>query len=192
LKRHKKIICAAFLAVGLPGLSHAQTLKEESRLLDKPSGAAQGAAIVAGTGAKVLERQGFWVRVEASGRSGWLKASALNFSSGSGGPTAIDTGRLGTGNIVSASSARGLSAKDLLNGTPRPEEVAKLNQLMADAAAVQAFITQGEVTALAQAVMLKAPPPAVAAPAADGGRNARTEASTALVGGASNKANDDW
>jgi hypothetical protein len=168
---------------------HAQTLKEETRLLDKPVGAPQGSAVAAGAPAKVLERQGFWVRVEAAGRSGWLKASALSFSSGSGAPAAIDTGRLGTGNIVSTSSARGLSAKDLLSGAPRPDEVAKLNQMVADAASVQGFVSQGKIVALTQAVTLKAPPAAAPAPAT--ARAGKTEGSTTQPV-TSKKASDEW
>ncbi len=170
---------------------HAQTVKEELRLLEKPSGSPQGAPVAAGTAVKVAERQGFWVRVEVGGRSGWVKASGLSFSSGSGGPTAIETGRLGTGNIVSTSAARGLSAKDLLNGTPRMDEVAKMAQYAPDGAAVQAFSGQGRVVALAQAVSLKAADPPAAKPAAaqaEGGRAAAGEPSKPTP----KKGADDW
>ena len=154
----RALIVAGTLTAG--ATASGQTFKEEGRLFDKPSGTAQGPSISAGTRAKVLERQGFWILIEADGRSGWIKASALSFSSGVSGPTAIDTGRLGSGNIVSTSAARGLSAKDLLTGTPRIDEVARMAQFSAGAAAVREFATEGLVVALSKDVSLSVKPPA--------------------------------
>jgi hypothetical protein len=98
---------------------------------------------------------------------------------------------LGTGNIVSTSAARGLSAKDLLNGAPRMDEVAKMAQFAPDGAAVQAFLSQGRVVALAQTVSLKAAAPSTGKPAA-----AQSEGGRAAVGDSSKptpkKGADDW
>ena len=102
---------------------NAQTLREDASLSDKAEGAPGATKLKAGSSVKVLKRQGFWVEVDAGGKNGWLKASQLNFTGATGGPTAIDTGRLGTGNIVATSAARGLSAKDLVSGKPNFEEV---------------------------------------------------------------------
>jgi hypothetical protein len=114
--------------------------------------------VKAGESLKVVNRQGFWVEVEAAqGKRGWVKVSILSFAAGAGGPTAIDTGRMGTGNIVATSSARGLSAKDLLSGAPRPEEVAKLDAFAADRAAVQNFLASGSITQLTQTIELRVP-----------------------------------
>jgi hypothetical protein len=180
---------AALIAVA--GLSRAQTLKEEGRLYDKPSGVAQGAAIAAGTSAKVLERQGFWIRVEAAGRNGWINASGLSFSSGSGGPTAIDTGRLGTGNIVSTSATRGLSAQDLLNGSPRMDEVAKMALYAPDKAAIEAFASQGRVIARGQPVSLRATEVTAAKPGS-AQTNGQRESSDGPSKSTPKKAADEW
>lgn len=145
-------------------LALTQTFKEETRLLDKPSGSHIDAMIASGAGAKVVERQGFWVSVDVSGRTGWIKVSSLSFSSGGGGPIAIDTGRLGAGNIVSTSAARGLSAKDLLDGTPRLSEVIKMAQYVPDAPALQNFITQGQISPQTNPVQLKMVVPVPAKP----------------------------
>lgn len=131
---------------------HSQALKEESKLFDKPNGSPQGLAISGKTSVKVLERQGFWVRVDVGGRVGWLKASGLNFSSTPSGPTAIDTGRLGTGNIVSTSAARGLSAKDILAGVPKVEEVQKMQKYVSTEAELKLFVVQGKIVASKQVV----------------------------------------
>ena len=135
---------------------NAQTLKEETRLLDKPSGTQQSTALTAGSPVKVLDRQGFWLRVQVGSASGWTKASSLAFSSGTSGPTVIETGRTGSGNIVASSAARGLSAKDLMNGTPRMDEVEKLYKLsINDPKELSAFIGQGRLVYLTQTITLK-------------------------------------
>lgn len=180
-----------FLLFSFCELAIGQVVKEEIRLFDKPSGVPQGASVPSGTATKVVERQGFWVRIDINGRTGWIKASGLSFSSGSAGPTTIDTGRLGTGNIVSTSAARGLSAKDLLNGTPRMEEVLKLTQFTPDKASLTTFGFQGLVVALPQTVLLNAAePPAIkpVAEKADGKQESSIEKSKATLKSAS----DDW
>jgi len=134
---------------------HSQTLKEESKLFDKPNGTALGASVPGKAPVKILERQGFWIRVEAGGRAGWLKASSLNFSSNPSGPTAIDTGRLGTGNIVSTSAARGLSAKDILAGVPKVQEVHKMQKYVPTEAELKLFSSQGNIVASKQAIEVK-------------------------------------
>ncbi len=169
----------------------AQTIKEEVHLRDKPSGSPQGALLSAGTAVKLAERQGFWVRVEFGGRSGWIKASGLSFSSGPGGPTAIDTGRLGTGNIVSTSAARGLSAKDLLNGVPRMDEVGKMAQYTPDASALQSFASQGLVMALSQPIALKVGDPLPAKQGAAAADSSRTTGSEPPKAGAK-EGSDEW
>ncbi len=177
------------LALAGAGAS-AQTLKEETRLHDKPMGTPQGAVLVSGSSLKVLERQGFWLRVEASGRSGWVKAGAVSFSSAPSGPASIDTGRLGGNNIVASSAARGLSAKDLMNGSPRMDEVEKLAQYtISDLAEVSAFMAQGAVTPLSQRIVLKVP--AARPTAATAGANPAGTTDTATK--AQGKKNDnDW
>jgi hypothetical protein len=138
----------------------AQTLKEETRLLDKPSGAQQSPSLAAGSPIKVLERQGFWLRIQVGGASGWAKASSVVFSSGTSGPIVIETGRSGGGNIVASSAARGLSAKDLMNGEPRMDEVEKLSKFsINDPKEVSTFVAQGRMIFLAQNITLKTPEP---------------------------------
>jgi len=140
--------------------SQAQTARSDTALFLKPDGPASTLLVKAGDPLKVVNRQGFWVEVEAApGKRGWVKVSVLSFAAGAGGPTAIDTGRMGTGNIVATSAARGLSAKDLLNGAPRPEEVAKLDAFVAEGPALQNFLASGSITQLTQTIELRAPEP---------------------------------
>lgn len=172
--------------------AEAQVMRQDTAVLDGVEGKSTAFSAKGGQPIKLLKRQGFWVQIEAAGKTGWVKVSAVNFSGGVAGPTAIDTGRLGKGNIVATSASRGLSAKDLLNGTPRPEELPKMVAFsaMADAATVQAFVAQGGIQAPAQPVTLQDPlPPA---------REVTTPAKRSSVGGAppsggtTKKDSDDW
>lgn len=171
----------------------AQTLREEAALFDKPDGAPQGARLKAATPLKLLKRQGFWVEVDAGGKSGWLKVSSVSFA-GASGPVAIDTGRMGTGNIVATSAARGLSAKDLLEGKPNLEEVARLEALSLDASGVTAFRAQGGVQPVSNVSALAAPRQvanAGHAAATPAGSNAPAGANAPAAAG-KKKGDDDW
>lgn len=177
----------------LPTIASAQTLREEAGLFDKPDGAPQGAKLKAATPLKLLKRQGFWVEVDAGGKSGWLKVSAVSFA-GAAGPVAIDTGRMGTGNIVATSAARGLSAKDLLEGKPNLEEAGKLEALALDASGVPAFRTQGGVVPATNVAALSAPRQ-VAAAGSGGATPAGSNSAAGAAAPAANgkkKGDDDW
>ena len=108
-------------------LASAQTFNEDTPVLAAPKAAAKvvgnarGSAVV-----KVVKRQGFWLEVEAGAIKGWVKISAVKLAAPIG-PTAIDTGRLGSNNIVATSAARGLSAKDLLEGRSDEKAIERLN-----------------------------------------------------------------
>jgi hypothetical protein len=185
-----KIFCCwiAFLCSSLLcGLLQAQTVREEVVLLDKPEGKLGNVKLAAGSPVKTLKRQGFWVEVDAAGKTGWLKVSQINFAGATGGATAIDTGRLGTGNIVATSAARGLSAKDLISGQPNFEEANKLDTLTAQPAVVQSFLAAGSVVAINQKIQLTAPRPTpAAAPAAGAGQSSGSSSST------KKKGDDEW
>jgi hypothetical protein len=177
------LLCTALMC----GVLSAQTVREEAVLLDKPDGKPGNVKLSPGIQVKTLKRQGFWVEVDAAGKVGWLKVSQINFAGATGGSTAIDTGRLGTGNIVATSAARGLSAKDLVSGQPNFNEANKLEALTAQPAAVQAFLAAGAVVAINQKIQLSAPRPvAAAAPAVGGGQ------ATGSSSSAKKKGDDEW
>ena len=135
----------------------AQTLKENTGLFDKPDGA-KTADAKAGTPLKITKRQGFWIEVDAGGKKGWVKLGVVNMASTTGGSVALDTGRTGKGNIVSTSAARGLSAKDLLQGKPDPQAVVKLESYVLDASVVPAFRTEGSIHPLTEKIAITVPP----------------------------------
>ena len=167
--------------------AQAQTVREEVLLLDKPDGKPGNVKLAAGSPVKAVRRQGFWVEVDASGKTGWLKVSQINFAGATGGATAIDTGRLGTGNIVATSAARGLSAKDLVSGQPDFNEVNKLDALTAPPQMVQSFLVAGGLVAVTEKIQLTIPRPAPTAPKGEGVSSSKNDPSTPK-----RKADDEW
>ena len=169
--------------------AQAQTVREEAVLFDKAEGKPGALKLSAGSAVKALRRQGFWVEVDATGKVGWLKVSQINFAGATGGATAIDTGRLGTGNIVATSAARGLLAKDLVSGQPNFNEAGKLDALTTDAPTVQSFLVAGAVVASAEKFQLSAPRMNAApttAPATSGAQATGTPPT------GKKKGDDDW
>jgi len=185
LGRLRSCLAAAILLCA--AVCSAQVVREDLILLDKPDGKPMDIKLKGGTPVKALKRQGFWVELEAGGKNGWAKISTINYSTGSGGPSAIDTGRLGTGNIVSTSAARGLSAKDLLQGKANFDEVEKLEKLSFDLAALPAFRTAGGVQPGGANIALSA-----AKPASAGKPGAETQKPSQPAGEKKKGEGDDW
>jgi hypothetical protein len=170
--------------VSLPVLG--QTLKVEATLMDKPDGA-KVATGKAGTSVKIKRRQGFWAEVEMGDKLGWVQLGNLSLAGASGGSMALDTGRAGSGNIVSTSSARGLSAKDLVNGKPDGRSVAKLDGFIVDAGAIGKFRMEGSIAVLPEKVALATP----AAPTKDAAKETPSDDEFDKPK-KSKKGGDDW
>jgi hypothetical protein len=183
------ISVAAFAGVFLPSISAiGQTIREDAIAFDKPNGNATSLKFVSGSSVKVVRRDGFWIEVSVAGKSGWIKASQVNFSS-PGGSVVIDTGRLGSGNIVSTSAARGLSAKDLLNGKPNLSDVGRLESIRVDAKEVQAFALVGNLRPPSGSVKLSTPAQSSGRGSASGGTNPSQPESS---GSGKKKNDEDW
>lgn len=153
-----KIISLLLLTL-IVGPAAAQTLKEDATLAEQPD-SSKGTKLKAGTAVKMRKRQGFWVEIDAGGKIGWVKLGQLNLAAANGGAVAIETGRTGTGNIVSTSAARGLSAKDLLEGKPDLKGLSKLESLSLEAGAVEVFRTEGGIVPSMEKIALSASVPA--------------------------------
>jgi hypothetical protein len=106
-----------------------------------PSGASV-ASIKAGATVKVVQRSGFWRRVEGAAGTGWLKLSSVRVDSGASsgaGLAALATGRGATGNVVTTSGTRGVSAEDLVAAAPDTAELQRLEALGVTAEQASAF-----------------------------------------------------
>jgi hypothetical protein len=142
----------------------AQTFTADTPVLAAPEVAAKVVGDAkGGTAVKVVRRQGFWLEVEAGSIKGWVKISAVKLATPTG-PTSIDTGRLGGGNIVASSAARGLSAEDLINGRSDDTAVDRLGAVRADALQIAQFAKEGGLGEVRLAVFLKGQATAAEAP----------------------------
>ena len=189
--RYFSAVFLFFMLIFSSVLVQAQTLKENTGLFDKPDGA-KTADAKAGTALKIIKRQGFWVEVDAGGKKGWVKLGVVNMASNSGGSVALDTGRTGKGNIVSTSAARGLSAKDLLQGKPDPQAVVKLESYVLDASVVPAFRTEGGIRPLTEKITLTTPPVEPAAKQEEKVKATDTPADDDYDTPKKKKRKDDW
>ncbi|GAB4512261.1 MAG: hypothetical protein Tsb0026_16060 [Sulfuricaulis sp.] len=99
-----------------------------------PHSDAKGAGqLAANTTVDILERRGGWLRISASGKTGWAKLHQVRAGEGpeakkSGEGLAIlknvgQTGRSGSQGIVATTGIRGMSAEELKNAKPDPAAV---------------------------------------------------------------------
>jgi hypothetical protein len=159
----------------------AQEVKQDTPLTvsDQP-GASTVGIVKSGARVKILERRGFWVKIEAAGVTGWTKISTLQFGGAGAGKIAIDTGRMSKGNIVSSSAARGMTKGEFLEAAPNEAGLAALKAQVPAADALAKFSEAGKLTPRKVA--------ALAVPAAS--PTAATEAGGAKKSAAQTK--EDW
>jgi hypothetical protein len=146
----------------------AQEIKKDTPLVtsDQPGASSVGIA-KSGARAKILERKGFWVKIEAGEVIGWTKISALQFGGAGSGKIAIDTGRMSNGNIVSSSAARGMTKGEFLDAAPNAAPLAVLKDQVPPAEAIVKFAEAGKLTPRKIAAL--AVPAASPTPATEGG-----------------------
>jgi len=94
----------------------------------------------------LIEKKGFWVKIKSGDQSGWTKMSNIKLNGNSGTINLADTGRSGSGNIVSTSGARGLDGGDLINSKPDFTEFSKLQALKTTKPKGAEFASSGGLT----------------------------------------------
>jgi hypothetical protein len=103
------------------------------------------ASIKAGATVNVVQRSGFWRRVEGAAGNGWLKLSSVRVDSGNSsgaGLAALATGRGATGNVVTTSGTRGVSAEDLVGAAPDTAELQRLEAMGVTGEQASAFASE--------------------------------------------------
>ena len=134
-------VLALLIFAGTPLIALAEngTTMKESALMQKPfSDAKTLATLPARANLQILGRQGGWMRVKASGKTGWVRmldvrvgAAPASAKTSAKDVAALATGRSGSGNIVATSGIRGLSEEDLKSAKGNPEELKRLDQFTA-------------------------------------------------------------
>ena len=120
------------------------------------------ASLPENTELKVLARAGGWTRVQASGRTGWVRVFHLRFpatadtSAGTGaqGLASGITSALGFGRdrsrtaTIATTGIRGLSPEDLKAASPDEQALRRLQSFRADQAAAERFAREGRLQAV--------------------------------------------
>jgi hypothetical protein len=116
-----------FITASLPALLLANiclaaetgsALKSDSLRIEPFADAKVSGTLSRGDNLEILNKKGAWLQVKSKSNSGWVrllsvKRGASSSSNPAGGVLAAASGRAGTGQIVSTTGIRGLSAEEL-------------------------------------------------------------------------------
>jgi len=151
-----EVLAAATVALTILGgtaalaatLKGTVTKEDVIRAEPAPTSAAVG-HVKPGATVSVLDRNGFWRRIEGPAGVGWLKMSSVRVDSGASagaGLAALATGRGATGNIVTTSGTRGISAEDLTEAVPDTDELQRLEARGVTPEQARAFAEEAGLT----------------------------------------------
>ena len=134
-------------------VAHAQQMgkiksDDTVRSTPAPSGAAAG-KVKANSKVEIVDRKGFWVKIKSGGTTGWVKMSNVAAEGGQGsglsGLSGLSSGRLGSGNIVSASGTRGLSSEELKSAKPNFDAVKQVQGAAVSGKEAARFAAEGKL-----------------------------------------------
>tara|TARA_B100001093_G_C26496987_1_gene871548 strand:- start:247 stop:774 length:528 start_codon:yes stop_codon:yes gene_type:complete len=109
------------------------SLKSDQELKETPSIKGNVVGKAAKGNVEVIDKKGFWVKVKNDSIEGWTKLNNVEISKDSDfSLSSLNTGREGSGNIVSTSGVRGLDGEDITSAQPNLIEFDKLQSLKAD------------------------------------------------------------
>jgi len=112
------------------------------------AGASAVGTLAQGSSVHLLERKGFWVRVKSGAGTGWLKLSGLSLQSQKSASSALPisaSGRIGSGNVVSATGTRGISGEALVSARPDVAGVHQLQRNAVSSAEADRFASEGQL-----------------------------------------------
>ncbi len=151
---------AVVLLVALAWVARADEQGFTNRATDlKERGAADSATLAKlpeNTPVKVLARGGGWTRVEADGKSGWVRVFHLRFAGAVESSSSSGSGLAGLGSALgfgakteqarlASTGIRGLSTEDVKNANPDPEALARMQSFRADRPAAERFAREAKL-----------------------------------------------
>ena len=151
----------AACVLSLPAAAQSQAFTNRSTDL-KATGAdsATLATLPENTEVKVIQRGGGWTKVEAQGKTGWVRVFHLRF------PAIASTSEPSSGGFLSGIGSalsgrqrtqqagiqtvgvRGLSPEDLKNSAPNQEALAKAQSYRADKPTAERFAREGKLSSV--------------------------------------------
>jgi hypothetical protein len=156
----------AFLAllacIGAASAEEQAFTNRSTDLKDRASADAKTVATLAeNTAVKVLQRGGGWTKVDASGKTGWVRVFHLRFaavveqgSQSTGGgflsgiSAALSSGSPAKPTTIATTGIRGLSPDDLKNASPNLDALAKANSYRADKPSAERFARDGKLASV--------------------------------------------
>jgi hypothetical protein len=131
----RKIFILVTIAIGVISY-HSLALAQQTKaikavdLLAEPTvGAKKSGTLTVGQAISVLEKKGFWVKVQSSNQSGWVKLTDIELPNTVTKIDPLSTGRASGGNIVNTAGVRGLSPDELKNAKPNSAAVDQATQI---------------------------------------------------------------
>ena len=136
----------------------AKATKPADLLAEPLAGAAKSGSMTSGQALSVLDKKGFWVKVQNGSQSGWVKLTDVELPNAVTKIDPMSTGRTSSGNIVNTAGARGLSPEELKGSKPNTAAVdqAIQNAVKVSDSDVSAFILSGGVVPRANIPEVKA------------------------------------
>jgi hypothetical protein len=153
----RAILVLAGAALGSAAAAERGVTVRPTELKARPfADAATLATLDAQAPVEVLQRQSSWLQVKADRkRTGWIKLLSLRFAPLEGKATGINDnlnvvfnlGQAGSGGSTATTGVKGISEEALANPHAAPAQLAQMQAMTVDAAAVQAFAHAGKLAA---------------------------------------------
>ena len=152
--------CALFIMTSYSVAQQTGKMIKSADLLSEASlNSSKVVSVKSGQTVVILEKKGFWIKVQSDNKSGWTKLSDVELPSND--IKKIDpmsTGRASSGNIVNTAGVRGLSPDELKNAKPNSsavDQATKISQSIA-IADITSFASSGGIVARANLPEVKA------------------------------------
>ena len=148
------LIAASLPALLLSNVSMAadtgSALKSDSMRYEPFADAKVTGTISKGDNLEILSKKGAWLQIKSKSKSGWVRLLSVKrgntiSSNQVGGVLAAASGRAGTGQVVSATGIRGLSAEDLKAAKYNESEVKTLESYTQSAEQGRQFASAGKL-----------------------------------------------
>lgn len=135
----------------LPALALADTgtvLKDDALRAEPFADARSTGNLKRNDAVEILEKKGAWLRVKSGKQSGWVRLLSVRRGSATQGNEAagvlgLASGRAGTGQVVSTTGVRGLSAEELKAASFNEAEVQKMESYSVSSDQARQFAGDG-------------------------------------------------
>lgn len=148
MKPIHSLIAALLLLPALALAEGGTVLKDDTLRVEPFADAKSVGSLKRNDKVDILEKKGAWLKVKAGKKSGWVRLlSVKRGAAGQGNETAgvlgLASGRAGTGQVVSTTGVRGLSAEELKAATFNEAEVQQMESYSVNADQARQFAEAG-------------------------------------------------